>query len=196
VSLREVRGDITKELTINEEIRASEVRVIGETGENLGTMSLDKALQIARDRDLDLVEVAPTARPPVCRLLDYGRYKYHQAKKERESRKHHKVSTLREVRMRVAISEHDLEGKTKVVKKLLEEGDKVRIAVMFRGREITRPELAWKILQKVSTSLKEYAHVEKLPSMEGRFMSVILAPKTPKSAREPKGTADAKAKNP
>lgn len=209
-----MRGDIAKELPINEEIRSSEVRVISETGEQLGIMTLTKALEVARQRNLDLVEVAPNAQPPVCRLLDYGKFRYQQTKKEREARKHQKSTTLRQVRMKIRISEHDLEGKTRVVKKLLDEGDKVKISVMLRGRENTHPELAWKILQKISTSLKDVAQVEKLPAMEGRFLTVILtsgsakpakvpkeAPKeTPKETRkeekEAQETADAKAKNP
>ena len=205
MSPREVRADITKELTINEAIRGNEVRVISETGEQLGIMPLTKALEVARQRSQDLVAVAPNAQPPVCRLLDYGKYRYHQAKKEREARKHQKSSTLRQVRMKVRISEHDLAGKTKIAKKLLDEGDKVRISVMLRGRENTHPELAWRVLQKVSTALTDCAQVEKLPSMEGRFLTVILTPITSKSAKvakeakeekESQETANAKAENP
>ena len=149
---------------------------MGEKGEQLGIMPLDRAREMARQHDLDLVEVAPTAVPPVCRLLDYGKYKYEQAKKEREARKSQRVSVLREIRMRPRIDNHDFEAKTRSVKKLLEGGDKVKVTVMFRGREIVHPQLGLRLLQKMTESLKEEASIERQPSMDGRRMIMILTP--------------------
>jgi len=152
---------------------------------------------MARERGLDLVEVAPNANPPVCRILDYGKFKYEQAKKEREAHKHQKQSALREVRFKPKIGAHDIDFKTKVVKKLLDGGDKVKVSVMFRGREITHPEIGRELLLRVAGNLKEDAVMERQPSMEGRFMNMYLAPvpakqvQKPKVPREPKprGTA-------
>ncbi len=149
---------------------------MGEKGEQLGIMSLSQALETARRHDLDLVEVAPTAVPPVCRLLDYGKYKYEQAKKERELRKSQKVSLLREVRIRPKIDNHDFESKTRIVRKLLGEGDKVKVTVRFRGREITHPEIGWGLLQRMTESLQGVAAIARQPVIEGRSMTVILAP--------------------
>jgi translation initiation factor IF-3 len=142
--LEEVGKDIIKQLRVNERIRAQEVRLVGEKGEQLGVMPLSQARETARKHNLDLVEVAPTAVPPVCRLLDYGKYKYEQAKKEQEARKNQKVSLLREVRLRPKIGDHDFEAKARIAKKLLANGDKVKVTIMFRGREITHPELGSK----------------------------------------------------
>ena len=150
------------------------------------TMPVFEAMNIARDRGLDLVEVAPTANPPVVRILDYGKFKYEQAKKEREAHKHQKQSTLREVRFKPKIGIHDIDFKTKVVEKLLKGGDKVKVSVMFRGREITHPEIGRELLNRVATNLGAAANVEKQPSMEGRFMNMILAPVAPKPAPKPK----------
>ena len=174
--MEEVNKDIIKKLRVNQGIRAKEVRLVGEKGEQLGIMPLPQALEIARKRNFDLVEVAPTATPPVCRLLDYGKYKYEQAKKEREVRRSQKVALLREVRFRPKIGEHDFEAKIRSVKKLLGGGDKVKITVMFRGREITHPDIAWRLLQKLVESLKGVASIEKQPSMEGRRMIMVLSP--------------------
>ncbi|MFQ6122653.1 MAG: translation initiation factor IF-3 [Dehalococcoidales bacterium] len=174
--MEEVSKDIIKQLRVNERIRAQEVRLVGEKGEQLGIMPLSQAREIARKYNLDLVEVAPTAIPPVCRLLDYGKYKYEQAKKEQEARKNQKVSLLREVRLRPKIGDHDFEAKARTVRKLLADGAKVKVTVMFRGREITHPELGWKLLQRMSELLKEEASVERQPVMDGRQMNIILAP--------------------
>ena len=137
-------------------------------------MPLMQALEITRKRNLDLVEVAATAIPPVCRILDYGKYKYEQAKKEREARRSQKVSVLREVRMRPAIESHDYEAKVKIAKKLLANGDKVKVTVMFRGRQISHPDIGWRLLQRVGESLKEVASVERRPMLEGKRMHIIL----------------------
>ena len=152
--------------------------MVGEKGEQLGVMPLEQAREAARNRNLDLVEVAPTAAPPVCRLLDYGKYKYEQAKKEREAKKSQKISLLREVRLRPKISDHDFESKSRLAKKLLDGGDKVKVTVMFRGREITHPELGWKLLQRMAESLNEISSVEGQPQMEGRRINVVLSPQT------------------
>ena len=149
-------------------------------------MALDQAREIARNRNLDLVEVAATAVPPVCRLLDYGKYKYEQAKKEREARKGQKVILLREVRLRPKIGDHDFEAKTRLTRKLLEGGDKVKITVLFRGREITHPEIAWRLLQRMAESLNEVASVEGQPVMEGRRMNVVLSPLTAQKTKDEK----------
>lgn len=171
-----VRGNIVKELPINERIRAREVLLIGDGGQRLGVMPTRQALQMARDQGLDLVEVASQAAPPVCRILDYGKYKYEQEKKERQSRKSQRSGLLRELRVRPKINEHDLEAKGRLVTRLLGEGDKVRVSVFFRGREITHPDIGWKLLQKLSLSLKDVAVVEKPPAMEGNALAVTFAP--------------------
>lgn len=139
-------------------------------------MAPGQALDIARKRSLDLVEVAPTSVPPVCRLLDYGKYRYEQAKKEREQRKGQKVSLLREVRLRPKIGAHDFEAKARTVKKLLEGGDKVKITILFRGREITHPEIGWKLLQKMAEELKDLAGIDRQPAMDNRRMVLVLSP--------------------
>jgi len=173
--LKEVSKDIIKQLRINERIKAREVRLVGEKGEQLGIMPLFQAREIAQKRSLDLVEVAATAAPPVCRLLDYGKYKYEQAKKERELRKGQRASLLREVRLRPKISNHDFEAKTRSVRKLLDNGDKVMVSVFFRGREITHPEIGRRLLQKMAESLKGVASVDKQPVVAGKRMNMILS---------------------
>lgn len=159
-------------------------------------MSIQDALNLARESGLDLVEVAPNANPPVCRVLDYGKFKYEQAKKEREAHKHQKQVVLREVRFKPKIGAHDVDFKTRVAEKLLKAGDKVKVSVMFRGREITHPEIGRELLQRVAGNLKEVASVEKHPSMEGRFMNMILVPlpaKVPPKPRAPRPAAEAPA---
>jgi len=172
---REVCKDIFKKLRVNERIRAAEVRLIGDKGQQLGVVPLSQALEIARKRNLDLVEVAATSEPPVCRLLDYGKYKYEQDKKEREARRSQKVSLLREIRLRPKIDVHDFEAKSRTAKKLLAHGDKVKVTVRFRGREITHPEIGWKLLQRMSESLKDIAAVERQPMLQGRSMFIVLS---------------------
>ena len=174
--LKEVNSNIIKKLRVNERIIARDVRLIGEKDEQLGIMPLFQAREIAKKRDLDLVEVAPTASPPVCRLLDYGKYKYEHAKKERELRKGQKVVGLKEVRLRPKIENHDFEAKARSATKLLKGGDKVKITVMFRGREITHPELGRKLLQRMTETLKEVSSLEKQPLLEGKRMAITLYP--------------------
>ncbi len=174
--MEEVNKDIIKRLRVNQEIRAGEVRLVGKKGEQLGIMPMPQALEIARKNDLDLVEVAPIAVPPVCRLLDYGKYKYEQAKKERELRKSQKVSLLREVRLRPKIGSHDFEAKARSVRKLLNEGDKVKVTILFRGREITHPEIGQRLLQRMVELQKDTATVDRQPSTVDRRMTLILSP--------------------
>jgi translation initiation factor IF-3 len=166
---------------------------VGDKGEQLGVMPLYQALDLARKKSFDLVEVAPTAVPPVCRMMDYGKFKYEQAKKEREMRKSQKISILREIRLRPKIGEHDFEAKTRSVKKLLQDGDKVKITIMFRGREITHADLGWKLLEKMMESLKGTVSIEKQPMMEGSRMFMIL---TPLTAQQPKAATTQQVKAP
>jgi len=195
--LKEVDKDIIKQLRINQMIRAQEVRLVGEKGEQLGVMPLSQAQEIARKHYLDLVEVAPAAVPPVCRLLDYGKYKYQQDKKEQEMRKSQRVSLLREVRLRPKIGNHDFEAKSRTARKLLADGNKVKVTVLFRGREITHPELGFKLLQRMTETLNENASIDKQPVIEGKRMNLILIPVTKAKAKEEiKESQDAKAENP
>jgi translation initiation factor IF-3 len=180
-----VRRNIVKELRINRWIRAKEVRLIGETGAQLGVFPIEKALQIANERGLDLVEVAPSSVPPVCRILDYGRYRYEQTKKERKARKGQRGGVLKEIRIRPRVKEHDLETKIKIARKLLEEGDKVKFFIIFRGREITHPEIGLKLLRKAADDLKDIAGLDGAPSAEGRFMSLVLSPISSKQIKKP-----------
>ena len=181
--LEEVSKDIIKRLRVNDRIRAREVRLVGEKGEQLGIMPLPQALEMARKQNLDLVEVAATAVPPVCRLLDYGKYKYEQAKKERKLRKSQRASLLRQVRLRPKIGNHDFEAKTRSVRKLLDNGDKVMVSVLFRGREIIHPEIGRGLLQSMGESLKEVASLDKQPMLSGRRMTMILSPSASHKAK-------------
>jgi len=193
----EVFKDIIKQLRINQMIRAQEVRVVGEKGEQLGIMPLSQAQEVARKHDLDLVEVAPATVPPVCRLLDYGKYKYQQAKKEQEMRKKQKVSLLREIRLRPKIGNHDFEAKARTARKLLADGDKVKVTVLFRGREITHPELGLRLIKRMTETLNENASMERNPIMEGKRLNIILTPLAkPKAREEIKENQDAKVENP
>jgi translation initiation factor IF-3 len=167
---------------VNERIRAREVLVVAANGDRLGAFPLPQALEMAREAGLDLVEVAPQAVPPVCRILDYGKFKYEQSKKERESKKSQHASVLRDVRVRPKIDQHDLERKAKTAEKFLKGGDKVKLTVMFRGREMAHPEIGRTILQRIAEQLAGVSVVERPPSMEGRFLHLILAPGHAKAA--------------
>lgn len=159
---------------INERIRVPEVRVIDEEGQQIGVLRTADAIAMAREREVDLVEVAAQASPPVVRLMDFGRYKYEQSKKEREARKHQTSVQLREVRMKPKIDDHDIDFKTRTAAKLLKGGEKVKVTVMFRAREITHPQIGKNLLDRVKASLDEIALVEKEASLEGRHMSMVL----------------------
>lgn len=167
-------------MRINEEIRAREVRVIGSDGEQLGIMSGREAQQLAYEKHLDLVEIAPTAKPPVCRIMDYGKYRYEQQKREKESRKKQKTFDIKEVKLRPGIEEHDFNVKFKNAVRFLEDGDKVKVTIMFRGRELSHPELGEVLLNKMAAQLKEMAIVERQPKLEGKNMIMIVAPKPSK----------------
>lgn len=168
---------INKELRINERIRARECRLIAEDGAQLGVVNVREALSMARERGLDLIEVAPTAAPPVCKIMDYGKYKYDQGKREREARKKQHVSEMKGIKMRPGIDEHDFQFKLRHVQKFLQDGDKVKITVIFRSREITHPEIARRSLERIVEEVSEIGVVEKTPGMEGRTMTMILTPK-------------------
>ncbi|MBX5448785.1 MAG: translation initiation factor IF-3 [Thermogemmatispora sp.] len=173
---RDPRGnDRTRETRVNERIRAREVRLIDENGEMIGVMPTPRALEIARERDLDLVEVQPNAVPPVCKLMDYGRYKYEQAKKESEARKHQKTITLKEIRLRPRTDEHDVGVKTRKIQEFLADGDKVRVSVQFRGPDLRHPEIGRRLLDSIAETLKGTAVIERPPVMEGRVMSMIIS---------------------
>ena len=159
---------------MNERIRVREVRVIDEDGGQLGVMPIQQALSLARERNLDLVEVAPNATPPVCRLMDYGRFKYEQTKKEREAKKHQRLTEIKEIRLRPKIDEHDLEVKSRKAQQFIEEGDKVKVTVLFRGRELAHPQLGRMLLEEMANRLKPIAQVERAPLVEGRTMHMIL----------------------
>lgn len=168
------------EYRVNERIRAREVRLITDDGENLGVVSLREALEIAAQRDLDLVEVAPNAVPPVCKIMDFGKFQYERAKKEREARKQQKQIEVKEIRLRPKTDDHHRQFKVRDARRWLEEGMKVKVRVRFRGREITYPEIARDMLHEVADELKDIAIVEQEPNMEGRTMLMVLAPATDK----------------
>jgi translation initiation factor IF-3 len=160
----------------NERIRVPEVRLIDETGQQVGVMRTDEALRYAQSRDLDLVEVAPDARPPVCRVLDYSKYKYEQAQKQKAARKHQQQITIREIKFRPKIAEHDYSTKKGHVERFLRHKDKVKITIMFRGREVTHPERGVMILDRLAEDLGELAVVEQRPIQDGRNMTMLLGP--------------------
>ena len=167
-------------MRINEEIRAREVRVITADGEQLGIMSGRAAQQLAVERHLDLVEIAPTAKPPVCKIMDYGKFRYEQQKREKEARKKQKTFDIKEVKLRPGIEDHDFNIKYKNAVRFLEDGDKVKVTIMFRGRELSHPELGEVLLNKMAQQLKEIAVVERVPKLEGKNMIMIVAPKPAK----------------
>ena len=164
-------------LRINDEIRAREVRVVSDTNEQLGIMLLRDALRMAGEQQIDLVEVAPTAKPPVCRIMDFGKFKYEQQKRDKEAKKKQKVFTLKEVKLRPNIEDHDYEVKKKNAQRFLEDGDKVKVTIMFRGRELSHPELGRQILVRMAADLKDIANVERDAKLEGKNMILILAAK-------------------
>ena len=171
---------IKQELPINEQIRAKEVQVIDENGEKKGVMRFHDALDLAYDKKLDLVLVAPNAQPPVCKLMNYGKYKFEQAKKEKEAKKKQKVFEVKEIRITPNIEQHDFEFKAKNARKFLEDGNKVKITVRFRGRELNYVKLGEANLNKFIESLEDIAVVEKKPVLEGKNLFIILAKKADK----------------
>ncbi|MFN2420135.1 MAG: translation initiation factor IF-3 [Gemmatimonadota bacterium] len=181
----------TNEPRVNQQIRLSPVRLIDDGGEQIGIVPVDEALAKARDKNLDLVEVAPNARPPVCKIMDYGRYKYEQAKAEREARKKQHVTQMKEIKMRPNIEEHDFEFKTRHIRRFLEERNKVKVTIMFRGREMAHTENGMEVLDDVIEELGDLAIVEQQPRMEGRNLFLILSPNMRKVATAAKGDGDA-----
>ncbi|WP_185955996.1 translation initiation factor IF-3 [Melghirimyces algeriensis] len=166
---------------INEAIRAREVRLIDQDGNQLGIKPLREALRLAQEADLDLVNVAPKAKPPVCRIMDYGKYRYEQSKREKEARKKQKTIQVKEIRFSPSIEEHDINTKLRNVKKFLNKGDKVKLTIRFRGREITHQDLGRQILVRMAEEVKDISDVERQPKMEGRHMIMILSPKKEKN---------------
>ena len=185
----DVRGfSIPKDYRANNRIRVPEVRLVDEEGGQLGVMPTPQALEIAEEKGLDLVEVAPTAVPPVCRLMDYGKFRYEVSRKERESRKVQRskpTNVLREVRMKTRIGVHDRSAKTRLVKRLLGEGSKVKVSVVFRGREIAHPQLGMGLLRAVAEDLVDDALLERAPAFEGRMLMMILTPTAVKAEKTP-----------
>ena len=170
-------------MRINEEIRIREVRVTDENGEQLGIMQTRDALKLAEDRHLDLVEVAPKARPPVCKIMDFGKYRYEQQKRDKEARKKQKVVTVKEVKLRPNIEQHDFDVKLKNAQRFIEEGNKVKVTIMFRGRELSHPEIGNSILDKIAAAMADTVNVERGAKLEGKNMTMILSPKAQKAKR-------------
>ncbi len=169
-------GPISTELRVNDRIRVPEVRLVGPNGEQVGIVRIDDALRLAQESDLDLVEVAPTARPPVCKLMDYGKYKYETAQKARESRRNQVNTVIKEMKLRPKIDQHDYETKKGHVVRFLSAGDKVKITIMFRGREQHRPELGFRLLQRLAEDVSELGFIESSPKQDGRNMTMVLGP--------------------
>ncbi|HWH56006.1 MAG TPA: translation initiation factor IF-3 [Terriglobales bacterium] len=169
----------------NERIRAREIRVIDDEGQQIGILPPFEALKMARERNLDLVEISPTAQPPVCRIMDYGKFLYQQEKKEREAKKHQKTITVKEVKFRINVDDHDYETKKNHVLRFLDEGDKVKATIFFRGREMTRTGLGRGILERLIKDLGDHAIVEFRPRQEGNTLHAILAPNAKKPGEKP-----------
>ena len=174
-------GHISVEPRINERIRVPEVRLVGPNGEQVGIVALNDALRLAQESDLDLVEVAPTARPPVAKLMDYGKFKYESALKARESRKNQAQTVIKEIKLRPKIDPHDYGTKRGHVERFLRQGDKVKVTIMFRGREQSRPELGFRLLQRLAGDVEELGFVESQPKQDGRNMIMVIGPHRRKS---------------
>ncbi len=170
----------TKELQINEQIRDSEVRLIGSDGEQLGVVPTREAQRLADEKELDLVKIAPTATPPVCRIMDYGKYRFEQSKREKEARKNQHIVELKEVRLSLNIDVADFNTKAKHARRFLQEGNKVKVSIRFRGREMGHPEIGLETMKRFAEVCSEVAAVEKPAKMEGRNMLMFLAPKPAK----------------
>jgi translation initiation factor IF-3 len=183
---RRTRGDpISTETRINDRIRVPEVRLVGPNGEQVGIVRIEDALRLAQEAELDLVEVAAQARPPVCKLMDYGKFKYESAQKARESRRNQQLTTIKEQKLRPKIDKHDYETKRGHVRRFLEGGNKVKVTIMFRGREQSRPELGFRLLTRLAEDVADLGVVEATPKQDGRNMTMVIAPnkKPPVRAR-------------
>ena len=168
------------DMMINEEIRDREIRLIGPEGEQLGIMSARQALDIAEEKELDLVKIAPTAKPPVCKLMDYGKYRFEQSKREKDARKNQKVISVKEVRLSPTIEEHDMQVRVRDCVKFLQNGDRVKVSIRFRGRMITHSDVGLQVMNEFFARVKDYAVQDRKPSTEGRTMTMMLSPKQDK----------------
>ncbi len=168
---------ISRDLRINEQVRAREVRLVDEQGQQLGIVPTRDALNLAQERNLDLVEVAPLARPVVCRIMDYGRFKYDESKRDREARKKQRAVDIKEVKMRPRIDDHDFEVKARAADRFLREGNKVKVTIMFRGREVVHADLGRRVLDQLVSQVQQAGSVERPARLEGRNMILILAPR-------------------
>lgn len=171
---------ISKETLINEEIRGKEFRVISEDGEQLGIMSRDEALALADERNLDLVNISPNAKPPVCKILDYGKYRYELQKREKEAKKKQKNNQVKEIRLSTFIEDHDIQVKGKTASKFLKDGDKVKVSLRFRGREMGYQARGHEVMEKFAEVCQDVADIEKKPKFEGRSLTMVLTPKSDK----------------
>jgi translation initiation factor IF-3 len=171
-----IGGGISVEPRINDRIRVSEVRLIGPEGEQVGVVSIDTALRMAMDNDLDLVEIAPDAAPPVCKIMDFGKYKYELAQKAREAKKNQVQTVIKEIKLRPKIDDHDYVTKKGHVERFLKHGDKVKVTIMFRGREQSRPEVGLRLLSRLAEDITEFGFVESTPKQDGRNMVMVIAP--------------------
>lgn len=176
----EVLSISSKELQINEQIRDKEIRVIDSDGSQLGIMPAKKAMELAEQKNLDLVKIAPQASPPVCKIIDYGKYRFEQSKREKEQRKNQRVVEIKEVRLSLNIDTHDFETKKNHAMRFISEGNKVKASIRFRGREMGHPELGQEIMHRFAEAMGEVANVERPPKLEGRTMLMFLAPKPAK----------------
>ena len=176
----EVLNISSKELQINEQIRDKEIRVIDSDGSQLGIMPSKKAMELAEQKNLDLVKIAPQATPPVCKIIDYGKYRFEQSKREKEQRKNQRVVEIKEVRLSLNIDTHDFETKKNHAMRFIAEGNKVKASIRFRGREMGHPELGLEIMKRFSEAMEEVANVERQPKLEGRTMLMFLSPKPTK----------------
>lgn len=183
-------GPISSEPRINDRIRVPEVRLVGPNGEQVGIVPIAKALELAREADLDLVEVAPTARPPVAKLMDYGKFKYESAMKAREARRNQAHTVIKEIKLRPKIDPHDYETKKGHVVRFLKAGDKVKVTIMFRGREQSRPELGFRLLQRLADDVEELGFVESRPKQDGRNMIMVLGPHKKKAEAKAEAKAE------
>jgi translation initiation factor IF-3 len=186
-------GPISSEPRINDRIRVPEVRLVGPEGEQVGIVPIGKALELAAEADLDLVEVAPMARPPVCKLMDYGKFKYESAQKAREARRNQALTVIKEMKLRPKIDPHDYETKKGHVERFLKQGDKVKITIMFRGREQSRPELGYRLLQKLAEDITDLGFVESSPKQDGRNMVMVVAPHRGTKTARPAKTVEEQA---
>ena len=174
----EVLNISSKELQINEEIHDKELRIIGSDGAQLGIMSANEALNLAAEKNLDLVKIAPQSKPPVCKIMDYGKYRFEQAKREKDARKQHHVIDIKEVRLSLNIDTHDFNTKLNNALKFIAKGDKVKVSIRFRGREMGHPEIGYDTMKRFAEACSEVANIEKPAKLEGRNMLMFLAPKS------------------